>query len=418
MKGKRKSDGGRVGQTDTPRAGGGSESCRGVSPRLCEARPRGGHGESCCRGGKRPVPSSPPRGNPDLTFRSRQSHRAPGTRAGGQAAPTPFPGEGAAGRDPQPSSPLSPPPPCCLPCPCLGAGRRHPAAPAALPAPRQQRRGGTWRGHKFPEQTVPASPGNGIRCFPAQPWPPPPPPPINPKQTQHRRGDQHPPHLAGGNRGTAAHGGPSGNSIAAGSTWGPDLRLAGVRFLLCPVSRPFPPAGASPGSSDRPFGYRPPIASVPSHPAWRGPAQRHLGGLKSRQLPAPGIFPSPGNEGSPCPCPLLWTCRCSVPQFPWLRVAWENSAYPIQEHLEMKGTILPRFFPSGGSGPTQLLSWPPALPGGSESPPTPSEWGYVTVHPKAPRWGGPCLAPLSRWPPYSPLWAAAHVARNLGLEWD
>lgn len=53
----------------------------------------------------------------------------------------------------------------------------------------------------------------------------------------------------------------------------------------------------------------------------------------------------------------------------------------------MKGTILPRFFPSGGSGPTQLLSWPPALPGGSESPPTPSEWGYVTVHPKAPRWG-------------------------------
>lgn len=85
----------------------GARRAAGVSaPTSVRHVPGGGHGESCCRGGKRPVPSSPPRGNPDLTFRSRQSHRAPGTRAGGQAAPTPLPGEGAAGRDPQPSSPL------------------------------------------------------------------------------------------------------------------------------------------------------------------------------------------------------------------------------------------------------------------------------------------------------------------------
>lgn len=69
------------------------------------------------------------------------------------------------------------------------------------------------------------------------------------------------------------------------------------------------------------------------------------------------------------PARVLWTWRCSVPQFPWLGVAWENSAHPIQEHLEMKGTIPPWFFPSGGSGPTQLLPWPPALPRRLQEPP-------------------------------------------------
>lgn len=177
------------------------------------------------------------------------------------------------------------------PCPCNAAGHGHPDAPAAAPAPCQRQGGGTRWGHKFPEQTIPASPGNGVRCFPAQPWPPPPPPPAaNPKQTQHGRGTEHPARLAGGHRGTR---GPHRQLDRGGE------RLAGVQFLLCPAFyRPFPPHR----SIARQRGAT--LWLLTAH-CFRATARGHLSGLKSHQCLAPGIFPSPRVEGAPCPSPLL-----------------------------------------------------------------------------------------------------------------
>lgn len=217
------------------------------------------------------------------------------------------------GRDPQPSSPLPPLPPHCLPCPCLGAGHGHPAAPAAAPAPRQQQRGGgTRRGHKFPEQTVPDSPGNGVRCFPAQPRPPPPLPTATPKQTQHGRGAQHRilPASPGETEASPHTGAPpatrSRRSQAGREHVGPQptSHRCPVPPLSCFSSFPSlpehrPAEGNDPSAIDSPL--------LPCHctlPRTALPRDASVA-LKatSCQRLAPGIFPSPEVEGAPCPPP-------------------------------------------------------------------------------------------------------------------
>lgn len=143
----------------------------------------------------------------------------------------------------------------------------------------------------------------------------------------------------------------------------------------------------------------------------------------SCQRLAPGIFPSAGVEGAPCPSPFPRTQGCSVPQFPWLegggiaaiqrlhpRAAGDEGAFPPPPAAQI--------LPSEGSGPTQLHSWPPVLPAGSE-PPSKFRVGMGDAHPKAPGFEGvhprpPCPDGHA----CSPLWAAAHVAHNLGLKWD
>lgn len=349
---------------------------------------RGGRGESCCCcSGKRPVPSSPPRGNPDLTFRSRQSHQRPGQ---GPGCTNPLVLGGDTGRDPQPSSPLPPPHPLPLQCCWARTPRWSRSCPGSLPASGRGGHGGVTSSpnRRFPPALGTAScasqPSPGLLL-------------LLPQQTPNKHNTGEAPSILPASPGdTEAHKGPTGNSIAAGSTWVPDPRLTGVQFLLCPAFyRPFPPHR----SIARQRGAT--LWLLTAH-CFRATARGHLSGLKSHQCLAPGIFPSPRVEGAPCPSALLRTLGCFVPQFPWLRGSQQH-AHPIQK--EMKGTLSPppaaQFLPPEESGPAQLLSWSPALPGCWD---TPNQFraGMHGSHPKASGWGGvstpgpsPCTAPMA-----------------------
>lgn len=97
---------------------------------------RGGHGEGCRCSGKRPVPSSPPRGNPDLTFRSRQSHQRPALGPAARLHEPPRPGGERAGAPSLPPLSLLLLLPAALPLPSRWARApcRSRSCPGSLPA--------------------------------------------------------------------------------------------------------------------------------------------------------------------------------------------------------------------------------------------------------------------------------------------
>ena len=258
---------------------------------------------------------------------------APGARARGQAAQTPSSGGGGSGPGPPTFLPsLSSSSSSSLPAlPLLSCWAQAPCCSRSCPSSPPAVEGGGQGGvTSSPNRRFP--PALGTASGASQPSPgllllllllllPPQTPnkhgtgevlsilPASPGETEA------PPHMG------APPATRSQRGRAGGEHVGP--RPASHRCPVPPLScfSPFPsPPAHRPAEGSDPSAIDGPL--LPCHCTLPGTALPRdasvaLKATSSQRL-APGIFPSPGVEGAPCPPPLLRTQGCSVPQFPWL----------------------------------------------------------------------------------------------------